>query len=116
MAVLDSTSIVLIVGRNETNAVLYSMDLNSGDVTEIGNTVGVFGIDFLADGNLYGIGGNRERFRIDPNTGAATDLGPTGNELFPIPFLDMTAVPEPGTGSLVIAGLLGLAGWRRARA
>jgi hypothetical protein len=25
-------------------------------------------------------------------------------------------VPEPGTGMLVIGGLLGLAGWRRARA
>jgi hypothetical protein len=26
----------------------------------------------------------------------------------------LTIVPEPGTGLLVIAGLLGLAGWRRA--
>jgi hypothetical protein len=25
-------------------------------------------------------------------------------------------IPEPGTGLLVIAGLLGLAGWRRASA
>jgi formylglycine-generating enzyme required for sulfatase activity len=28
----------------------------------------------------------------------------------------VAAIPEPGTGFLVIAGLLGLAGWRRARA
>ena len=28
----------------------------------------------------------------------------------------LAEVPEPGTGVLVIAGLLGLAGWRRVRA
>ena len=30
--------------------------------------------------------------------------------------LTITAVPEPGSGLLVIAGLLGLAGWRRRHA
>ena len=28
----------------------------------------------------------------------------------------LAMIPEPGTGLLVIAGLLGFAGWRRARA
>jgi hypothetical protein len=36
---------------------------------------------------------------------------------YEIPFIATgTLVPEPGTGLLVIAGLLGLAGWRRGRA
>jgi PEP-CTERM motif len=29
--------------------------------------------------------------------------------------LRLAMIPEPSTGLLVIAGLLGLAGWRRAR-
>jgi hypothetical protein len=28
----------------------------------------------------------------------------------------LATIPEPGTGLLVFAGLLGLAGWRRGRA
>jgi hypothetical protein len=33
-----------------------------------------------------------------------------------IGFRVASTIPEPGTGLLVIAGLLGIAGWRRARA
>jgi hypothetical protein len=32
------------------------------------------------------------------------------------PLWIAVVAPEPGTGLLLIAGLLGLAGWRRARA
>jgi hypothetical protein len=41
---------------------------------------------------------------IDPKNGSA-DVG----------FRLAALVPEPGTGLLVFAGLLGLAGWRRKR-
>jgi formylglycine-generating enzyme required for sulfatase activity len=45
---------------------------------------------------------------------ARASVGPT-NEFYWIGFR-LAMIPEPGTGVLVIAGLLGLAGWRRARA
>jgi hypothetical protein len=43
------------------------------------------------------------------------DLVPNGAS-FAINRVDLVTVPEPSTGLLVIGGLLGLAGWRRARA
>ena len=38
--------------------------------------------------------------------------GPSGGE-FDVVGFRLAMIPEPGTGLLVIAGLLGLAGWRR---
>jgi hypothetical protein len=49
-----------------------------------------------------------------------TFLGSFGASLnaaqFSLDNVESAAVPEPGTSAFVLAGLLGLAGWRRARA
>ena len=42
-------------------------------------------------------------------------VGPGGTQ-FAMDDMTINAIPEPGTGLLVIGGLLGLAGWRRGRA
>jgi hypothetical protein len=52
-------------------------------------------------------GGNRLWIRNHPGDAGGMRLGFT--------TLTITTVPEPSTGLLVIAGLVGLAGWRRAR-
>ena len=53
---------------------------------------------------------------IDASLAAAAESEFVVTDNFPSFTLSVTQVPEPGTGLLVTFGLLGLAGWRRARA
>jgi formylglycine-generating enzyme required for sulfatase activity len=56
-------------------------------------------------------------FNTNPiDLGAATRSGSVPFSEGPSVGFRVALIPEPGTGLLVIAGLLGLAGWRRARA
>jgi hypothetical protein len=69
-----------------TSDLFGEVDLTNGNFTEISalNTPGftIFGMGFGSDGQIYGVGFNftnqpspGELFRINPTTGAATDLG-----------------------------------------
>lgn len=100
-----------------------------GDLTSVGsypNSPSSYGT-FDQGGNVFEFdevmlsGGSREirggSFNSIPSVLAASirfDSSPVGNEGAGLGFRLVAIVPEPSTGLLMIAGLLGLAGWRRA--
>jgi len=53
---------------------------------------------------------------VPVNLAAATQSGGNPEDAFDATGFRLAAIPEPGTGVLVIGGVLGLAGWRRRRA
>lgn len=104
-------------------------DLTVGDLTDVGSYTGSASPNGTFDqgGNvsewneaiLSGIRGERGGdFDNGPDNLAASnqfDASP-GVEDSVIGFRVASPIPEPGTGLLVMAGLLGLVGWRRRRA
>jgi len=70
----------------------------------------------IIGGSLRGIRGGS--FVSNPGILAASSQGGSGpsNESGSVGFRVASPIPEPGTGLLVMAGVLGLAGWRRRRA
>jgi len=84
-----------------------------GTFDQIGN---IFELNEAIIGINRGVRGGD--FYGDPIGGAAATRNTTSTfgEQFNIGFRVASQIPEPGTGLLIIAGLLGVAGWRRARA
>src|SRR5262249_8526305 len=71
--------------------------------------------DVIISGSYRGVRGGPSGFR--PNSLAASYGVVTTDPAYESGFMGfrVASIPEPSTGLLVIAGLLGLAGWRRAR-
>lgn len=63
-----------------------------------------------------GLRGGLYSFDASALAASFRDLSDPTNEYVFVGFRVAAIIPEPSTGLLVIAGLLGLAGWRRARA
>ena len=61
-------------------------------------------------------GGAFPGYSGDLNASARHFLSPDTENYAPALGFRLAMIPEPGTGLLVVAGLLGLAGWRRGRA
>lgn len=75
-----------ITGSGDSPSSLYTVDPFTGAVTLVGATgLSHFtGIDFAADGTLYGVGGpfpNKSLYTLNPATGAATLIGATGEQI-----------------------------------
>jgi len=63
----------VLYGVNMGN--LYTIDKTNAMPTLVGQTISTNALNFDAYGNLYATGGQWEIYRIDPKTGAATNLG-----------------------------------------
>jgi hypothetical protein len=111
-----------------TGAALYTVDTGSGAAALVGS-LGLdnyrlgLAYDPLADIlylNTGGGGGGYSLYRVDTTTGASTLIGGNGsvagNGIDGLAYLGTTAIPEPGTFGLLLAGgaLLALALRRRA--
>ncbi len=104
----------ILVGGFAQPAGVYEYDANGGLVTVWGADTGRFfrGGVVLGNGNMFYTANNFVTV-IDKNTGAATDLLTSGNFQM-IHRVNLTAIPEPGTLSLLALGLAALP-WRRRR-
>jgi hypothetical protein len=113
-AVLDDKTL-LIGGPLNNNNVLSKLDLTTGTVIVVGTLAispGSFAaMDFLADGNLYGLDNVGLVWRIEPNSAGVTYLGNTGRNF----WFDMTTstLPTPSAIFLLGSGLVGLIAFRR---
>ena len=99
-----------------------------GDLTDAGSYTSSISPNGTFDqgGNVWEwneviIGSNRGRrggdfFAVSSNLAASSrdDAGPAGG--YNNTGFRVASIPEPGTGLLVMAGLLGLGAWRRLRA
>jgi hypothetical protein len=114
MAVQDANTALFAGTLTVGSSSLLSLDLGSGATTLIGDLDGfVGGLDFAADGTLYGLGNMGRVLRIDPLSGATTTVGTTGSQLW-LAFTTYT-VPTPGSAALLIIGLAGLMVTRQRR-
>lgn len=111
MAVLDANTILMRGdGENNSEPMLFSLDLGTGNTTALGQLVPFIpAMDFLSDGSLYGLDNIGDAYSIDPGTGATTLLGSTGDQL----WLSLTSatpqvVPLPGLLPLLALGGAGL--------
>ena len=100
-----------------SGAGLIVIDPSTGAAVDVNSSVGGDGtqvqtIAFSPNGGLYGA--RDSLYAIDVSTGVLSFIG--NGPYSDIRGMEFAVVPEPGTGLLVVAGLLGLAGWRRARA
>jgi hypothetical protein len=91
------------------------IDVSSLNLVLEANTV----YGFLMEGDAAG-GSTGDSGDTSPNVGTlfSGTLGGTFSTYpeYEVPFIATgNLIPEPNTGMLVVAGLLGLAGWRRAR-
>ncbi len=86
----------------------------------------VCGLDFAPDGTLYGstwpthFGGTSQLIKINPLTGAITDVGTIGGSTVPglqdvDGILYVKTIPEPGSLALVTLGGIGLLAYSRRR-
>ncbi len=88
------------------------VNLVSNPINNILSPYGPFlcGLDFAPDGTLYAstfpthFGGASELIKIDPVTGAITDIGPIGFNNVDGLYYVSTAVPEPESLSLLVLG------------
>src|SRR5262245_30103418 len=62
--------------------------------------------------------GDLSKYDYPVSTNQVVEHDPTSRVVVALLFTfeSVTLIPEPGTGLLVIAGLLGFSGWRRGRA
>lgn len=104
-----------------TSAELNRLDLATGVSTVVGSTglaAAVTAIDFLSDGNLYGLTATGRGVRLNTTTGAASILFVPPTSPF---WLGMTAAPavtaapEPSTLALTACGVLAVVGAARRR-
>ena len=77
-------------------------------------TGGVFGLAHTLGDNSLAIRFGSARMSDSSWMAYSIESPATQNHLYAISAV-LTAFPEPSTGLLVIAGLLGLAGWNRSR-
>ncbi len=85
---------------------LYTLNAGTGAATYVGGTaVDIQSLVFRSDGTLFGI--RNRLFKIDPNTGIRTNVGPpSGHDIRGIEFIESLAVPEPSTLTLLsVAGV-----------
>jgi len=107
MTVQDASTAFFVGVLNLGTSSLFSLDLGTGSASFIGNlTDFVGGLDFAADGTLYGLGNAGSVVRIDPGTAATTPVESTGSQLW-LAFTTYS-VPEPGSVILLMIGLAGL--------
>ncbi len=71
-----------LFGRDNLNNRLYKIDLETGEVSYVGESPEynkwINGLAFDSSGSLYGLNGNTdELISIDPTTGAVTPIGPS---------------------------------------
>ncbi len=107
----------------------YPLGGGPGDLTGVGSYTGSESPNGTFDqgGNVWewteALNGTNRVLRggslisVPSHLAAATRSAANGaDELFEIGFRVASPIPEPGTGLLVMTGVLGLAGWRRRRA
>ncbi len=116
MAVLNPTTVLIRADFGPGPNSLYSIDLVTGNTILIGALGGDLfaAIDFLSDGNLYGLDDNGDSYRINPATAGTTLLANTGGQF----WLDMTdqpssSVPEPSGLALFAIAALAIVAVRR---
>ena len=108
----------LVISDQPTFQTLQSVDLTSGTVTSIGTLAGTgisgdfSGLDFAANGNLYGVDSGGDFDQINPLTGATTLIKNDGLVFLDFKIAGTPAVPEASTtvsfGLLLALGMGGM--------
>ncbi len=99
----DNVMLVRVDGvGNQSENFLNAVNIDTDTVTPIGDLGDYWtaGMDFADDGNLYGLSDEGVITMIDPATGSSTVVGDTGDQF----WLDFTAIPEPTTLVILLAG------------
>ena len=107
LAFQNSSTAFFFGFHNNPTETLYSYNFSTGlaSIGSIaGGNVGIFGLDFASDGQLYGLDSAGNVYRINPSNAAASLVGNTGNDF----WVDAVAIPtpEPASMGLVAAGLV----------
>ncbi len=95
---MEALTLNTVIARGDANGgTLFRIGLDSGVVTTLGPmSAMIAGLEVIGP-TVYGVGDDGQLYRVNPSTGAITQIGDVGNQY----FTGLASIPAPGAAALL---------------